>query len=206
VKSLSGFKVEYGPIRADDLPAFLDNGMTATREMRTKTFTLWERVELIPVELVDAVKYAALIALGFLLVGGLGGTNSYWSNVMEHGVRAVTALFSAVLAGAVLTPLLLPWLPGRAFASKGIVAGVLVSALLLTIGGLSLTGWPDRLESIGWLFLITSLSAYLAMNFTGASTYTSLSGVKREMRWAVPVEIAAAALGTVLWSASRVIA
>jgi len=61
-------------------------------------------------------------------------------------------------------------------------------------------------ESIGnpcLVFLITALSAYLAMNFTGASTYTSLSGVRREMRWAVPVEIAAAAVGLVLWSASR---
>ncbi|MDO9210860.1 MAG: mercury methylation corrinoid protein HgcA, partial [Deltaproteobacteria bacterium] len=47
--------------------------------------------------------------------------------------------------------------------------------------------------------LIPAISAYLAMNFTGASTYTSLSGVKKEMRWAVPVEIGAAAAGLVLW-------
>lgn len=206
VKALSGFKVVYGPIKAEDLPAFLDNGMTATREMRTKTFTLWERAELMPVELVDAVKYAALISLVFLLVAGLGGSGSYWSNMTAHGVRAVWAIFSGVVAGAVLTPLLLPWLPGRAFASKGIVAGLFVTAFLLMTGELSLAGWTDRLESIAWLLLITAISAYLAMNFTGASTYTSLSGVKKEMRWAVPVEIVAAAVGLVLWSASRVFA
>jgi acetyl-CoA decarbonylase/synthase complex subunit gamma len=44
------------------------------------------------------------------------------------------------------------------------------------------------------------LSAYFAMNFTGASTYTSLSGVKKEMQWAVPLQIAAAAVGLALWS------
>ena len=49
------------------------------------------------------------------------------------------------------------------------------------------------------LFLIPAIAAYLAMNFTGASTYTSLSGVKKEMRWAVPVEISAGALGLGLW-------
>jgi hypothetical protein len=44
------------------------------------------------------------------------------------------------------------------------------------------------------------------MNFTGASTFTSLSGVKKEMRWAVPLEIAAASLGIMLWIGSRVAA
>jgi hypothetical protein len=40
------------------------------------------------------------------------------------------------------------------------------------------------------LFLIASaLTAYFAMNFTGCSTFTSLSGVQKEMRIAVPVII-----------------
>ena len=39
------------------------------------------------------------------------------------------------------------------------------------------------------------------MNFTGASTFTSLSGVLREMRVAVPAQIVAGALGLVLWLA-----
>ena len=55
------------------------------------------------------------------------------------------------------------------------------------------------MEKLAWVLLIPAISAYLAMNFTGASTYTSLSGVKKEMRWAVPVEIGAAAAGLVLW-------
>jgi hypothetical protein len=60
-----------------------------------------------------------------------------------------------------------------------------------------------RLEGAAWIFLIPALAAYLAMNFTGSSTYTSLSGVKKEMRWAVPVEIGAAVIGLVLWVGAR---
>jgi len=150
VKRRSGFRVVYGPIKARDLPAFFDNGMNATPEMRLKTFGLWERLVLIPVELVDAVKYAALIAVVFLLAAGFGGPLSYWANVSEHGLRAVWAIFSGVAAGAILTPLLLPWLPGRAFASKGIVIGLLVSIFLVAAGVLSLSGWANRLETLAW--------------------------------------------------------
>jgi acetyl-CoA decarbonylase/synthase complex subunit gamma len=43
------------------------------------------------------------------------------------------------------------------------------------------------------------------MNFTGASTYTSLSGVKKEMKWAVPLEITAGVVGLGLWLGPRFI-
>lgn len=39
------------------------------------------------------------------------------------------------------------------------------------------------------------------MSFTGASTYTSLSGVVKEMRIAVPLQVAAAVVGVLLWVA-----
>jgi acetyl-CoA decarbonylase/synthase complex subunit gamma len=54
------------------------------------------------------------------------------------------------------------------------------------------------------LVLIITGSAYLGMNFTGASTYTSLSGVRKEMRWALPLEVGGAALALVLWVISLV--
>jgi acetyl-CoA decarbonylase/synthase complex subunit gamma len=43
------------------------------------------------------------------------------------------------------------------------------------------------------------------MNFTGASTYTSLSGVKKEMRIAVPLQLTAAIIGAGMWMVSRFI-
>jgi len=49
------------------------------------------------------------------------------------------------------------------------------------------------------LVSIPAMSAYLAMNFTGASTFTSLSGVRKEMRFALPLEIGGTAAGLALW-------
>jgi acetyl-CoA decarbonylase/synthase complex subunit gamma len=51
--------------------------------------------------------------------------------------------------------------------------------------------------------MIPAVASFLGMNFTGASTYTSLSGVRREMRVAVPLQILGAVAGLGLWLAGR---
>ena len=206
VKKLSGFKVTYGPIRSKDLPAFLDAGREATPEMRLKTFTAWERIELIPMELVGALKPGILIILIFFLLAFLGSSEEGWTNALSHGLFSVLAILAAILAGAVLTPLLLPWVPGRAFSVKGLSLGALFAAVVAVC---SWGGWITKvggLEILAWVLLIPALSAYLAMNFTGASTYTSLSGVRKEMRWALPLEIGAGIVGMILWLGSQFIA
>ena len=202
IKKLSGFKVIYGPIRATDLPAFLEAGLKATPEMRLKNFPTWERLVLIPVELVGALKTAAVILPVLFIISGLLGPKGFWPNVLSYGLFAALALLMAILAGAVLTPLLLPWLPGRAFSLKGVIVGLAAAAVLLAFRWGDLVAWEIRLEVIGWVLLTVAASAYLAMNFTGASTYTSLSGVKKEMRWALPLQIGVgiAGLGLWLWS------
>jgi acetyl-CoA decarbonylase/synthase complex subunit gamma len=206
VKQRSGFKVTYGPIRAEDLPAFLDAGMKATDEMRLKTFSIAERAVLIPMELVPALKVALPLAAVFLFLSGLGGPGAYWDNVARHGLLSVAALLAAVVAGAVLVPLLLPVLPGRAFAAKGLITGLAMAALVLLALAGDLWQWPARLEALAWLLLITALASYLGLNFTGASTFTSLSGVDKELRRSLPLQIAAAVIGIGLWVASRVTA
>jgi hypothetical protein len=206
VKKLSGFKVTYGPIRSKDLPAFLDAGREATPEMRLKTFTAWERMELIPMELVGALKPGILIIFIFFLLAFLVRSKDGWTNALSHGLFSVLAFLAAILAGAVLTPLLLPWVPGRAFSVKGLSLGALFAAVVAVC---SWGGWITKvggLEILAWVLLIPALSAYLAMNFTGASTYTSLSGVRKEMRWALPLEIGAGIVGMILWLGSQFIA
>jgi acetyl-CoA decarbonylase/synthase complex subunit gamma len=206
LKKLSGFKATYGPIRSKDLPAFLDTGFKATSEMRLKTFTTRERLELVPMELMGALKPGILVILIFFLLAFLGRSREGWTNALTHGLFSVLALLAAILAGAVLTPLLLPWLPGRAFSVKGLGLGAIFAAM----GAACLWGgWVTKasgLEILAWILLIPALSAYLAMNFTGASTYTSLSGVRKEMRWALPLEIGAGIVGMILWLGSQFIA
>jgi acetyl-CoA decarbonylase/synthase complex subunit gamma len=206
VKKLSGFKVIYGPVRATDLPTFLDNGFKATSEMRLKTFTTWERAELIPIELVGNLKAGMIVIPIFFLFTLLGKSGEGWTNTLGHGLFSILGMLTALLSGAVLTPLLLPWLPGRAFSVKGLSLGILFTIIL------SAFGWGDwitrtgRIEILAWLFLIPAVSAYLAMNFTGASTYTSLSGVRKEMRWALPIEVGAGMVGFILWFGAPYIA
>ena len=131
VKTETGFTVVYGPILAEDLPSFFDAGCKATPEMRRKRFPTWERVVLIPVELVVALKWFAIILPIVFLLGGLGGPNNFWMNASNYGLWAVLAMLGALFGGAVLTPFLLPVLPGRAFAVKGFVAGLMSAGVFL---------------------------------------------------------------------------
>ena len=206
VKKRSGFNVRYGPINARDLPAYIDAGFKATGKMRLKTFPLRERSVLIPVELVETIKPALLIAPVLFLLGGIGGPAGFWANALQDGAFAVLAFLSAIVGGGVLHPLLLPYLPGRAFSAKGLVLGAVVAVVMLSLRGYDPSQWAGRLGILAWLLIIPAVTAYLAMNFTGASTYTSLSGVNKEMRWALPVQIVMGAGGLIILVASRLIA
>ena len=205
VRQRSGFKVLYGPIRAADLPAFIDAGGRATPEMRHKRFPLIERIVLIPVELVTAFKFMLLVAIAFFLISGLGGPQGYWANALRSGTLVLLALAAALIGGVVLAPLLLPWLPGRAFSIKGLVAGILVVLPVAIWSGYASGGIAAQMELAAWLLLVPTISAFLAMNFTGASTYTSLSGVRKEMKIAVPLQIGASLVGLALWIGARVV-
>jgi hypothetical protein len=199
VKKETGFTVTYGPVQAGDLPAYLDAGGRATPEMRRRRFPLRERLALIPVELAGALKWLLVAMPLLLLLGGLGGPDDYWSNARQHGLFAGLVYLSGLLAGTVLMPLLLPVLPGRAFACKGLFAGLLMA---LPVFGWRLWGWSSPAvfwELIPLLLIMGAVSSYYGMNFTGSSTYTSLSGVRKEMRLAVPLQIGAGLTGLALW-------
>ena len=89
---------------------------------------------------------------------------------------------------------------------KGLILGLVVALILAAFRGEYLADLSSCFEILAWIGIIPAITAYLAMNFTGASTYTSLSGVKKEMRWAVPLEIGIGVVGLVLWIGSRFIA
>jgi acetyl-CoA decarbonylase/synthase complex subunit gamma len=203
VKKQSGFRAVFGPVRAKDLPAFLDAGMKATNEMRRVHFPLGERMVLIPVELVTGTKYFIFIAACLFLLAGFSRQGYSSSLAVAAGVPSAGLLLLAYLAGVVFGPMLLPWLPGRAFSVKGLWIGL---ALVAGLGWYNLPladaghNWPVM---IAWLLIIPAVSSFIVMNFTGASTYTSLSGVRREMRIAVPAQTIAAIIGLGLWIVGR---
>jgi len=206
VKRRTGFVVKWGPVMMTDLPAYLDARLKVSPGMRTKTFPLRERAALIPMELVGGWKPAALVLLVILLASGIGAPGGYLAGLLSSGITAAVTVLAALLSGAVLVPVLLPWLPGRAFSFKGlVVGGATAGALLLLRMGVP-AGLAQGLEAAAWLFLAASLTSFLAMNFTGASTYTSLSGVRKEMRLAVPMQAAGVALSAALLIGARLAA
>ncbi|MEE9121866.1 MAG: mercury methylation corrinoid protein HgcA [Syntrophobacteria bacterium] len=185
VKKATGFRVRYGPVRAGDLPQYLDNGLKATEETRQIRFSLWDRLVLTPVELVTAWKVSLVVLLLIFLLSGLERNGFSSAGALSRGFTPGLTYLGALLMGAVFTPVFLPWIPGRAFSLKGAQVGLLWALLLtLTVG----SHWSGA--SLVALFLIApALTAYFAMNFTGCSTFTSLSGVEKEMRIAMPVII-----------------
>ncbi len=205
VKQFSGFKVYYGPVQAADLPAYLDAGLKATQKMRVMPFLMKDRAILIPIELGGTMKPLAILSLMALLLATILGPGSALNNLAQNGVFAVLALVLSVIAGAVVHPLLLPWLPGRAFSFQGLIIGLTTALGLIAMRGIDWHLWGGRIEAAAWLLIVPAIAAYLAMNFTGCSTYTSLSGVKKEMRFALPAQITAAALGVVFWITSLIL-
>ena len=193
VTKRTGFSATFGPVRADDIQAYIADGYKATKAMRRVKFTFTDRLVLTPMELVPAVKMSLPI-MGVMLI-----TNQLAKR--PFGKYDLAAYAGAILTGSVITPLLLPYIPGRAFAWKGWVLGLCSTAAIL---GKS-KGFEEgnRLMSAGQLLLFPALSSFLAMNFTGSTTYTSPSGVKKEMKQALPLMIGAGAVGAALMIGSH---
>jgi acetyl-CoA decarbonylase/synthase complex subunit gamma len=201
IKSNTGFTVVYGPVRAEDIPDFMNAGMKATKEMRAVHFSLLDRMKLIPVELAYGKKYLLLVPAVFLILSGLNRTGYSIDRAYSDGLRSVFLLFVAYVTGCGITPALLPWVPFKRFALKGLLTGWLAALLLAYFHLLG----QGILEIISWFLMMGGLSSFLSMNFTGTSTFTSLSGVQKEMKTAVPMQIAMASLGVIIWIVSKFI-
>lgn len=189
VKQVTGFTVEYGPVRASDLPAYLAADRKATPRMRKIDFHFGDRFVLTPMELVPAMRKFPLFLIAVLVVFGLAPQGVLFKTALIRGGPFAVAGLVAVIAGTFLAPLLLPILPFRSFALKGAVLGLAASAAL-AFGIPSF--WDGVLAQALMAVTVTSISSYLALMFTGSTTFTSISGVRKELRIAVPTYIVGA--------------
>jgi len=194
VKRNSGFTVVWGPMRAADLPAFLREGQQVAPDMRRLTFKLWERLVLTPVEIYLIIKPAFIGLIAVLLLSGFGPWGYSWTTAWSRWLLAAPAFVAGLLAGAVLVPALLPWLPFRAFFLKGLLVGLAAAYGVLRWYGAAT--WPAM---AGQVLLCLAISSYAAMNFTGATPFASPSGVEKEMRLAIPLQGIMLAASLVLW-------
>ncbi len=199
VKELSGFRIIFGPIRAEDIPTFLEAGRKTTPPMRRVNFTFGNRLTLIPNELVTSAKYVLFAAACFLLLSGFGSGIYSLDRVVTYGLVSALILLAAFIMGTILPQALLPWIPGQAFALKGAWVGLLLAAAIWWGASVYPGSFKNTLMLISWFFMIPATVSFIAMNFTGSSTYTSLSGVLKEMKYALPFQIGGAAIGLILW-------
>lgn len=185
-----GFSAEFGPVRAQDLPRYLDQG--EDESMREVTFTLKERAEVIPVELVlgwKPILVAFAVAAILSLIGHEFSLGAVWSRWLVATGGTLLGLF----CGSVLFPLLLPWLP-RNFSLGGAGLG-LAGALTLPLFFPS-APWPVLVGAGLWA---VAFSSWLGLNFTGSTPYTSPSGVEKEMRLAIPALAVCTLLAAILF-------
>ncbi|MGA8752151.1 MAG: mercury methylation corrinoid protein HgcA [Candidatus Deferrimicrobium sp.] len=195
VRKGCGFSVVYGPVRAREIRSFLEAGMKASPAMRRVGFPTMDRLVLTPVEIAGALRPAGWAAVVLFLLSGVGPGFFSLGAAWERGLAAVAALAAGILAGGVVTPVLLPWLPGRAFSVKGGLAG----GGLAACAAMWYRGALDPPGALALLLAMTAVSSFFAMNFTGATPFTSPSGVEKEMRRALPVQAGLTVLAGLLW-------
>ena len=173
VKKRTGFWVEYGPVRAADLPEYLKTH-TASPEMRKVEFPLRDRLVLIPVDVIRLIPYTLAAAILMYFAGG-------WFSSL--------ATITTVLAGTVLFPILLPWIPTHNFSTKGFLVGALAALPFALSPFLRHPNWSwyhQVGQALEFLLAMPAVTAFIALNFTGSTTFTSRSGVKREMFAYIP--------------------
>jgi len=201
VKEATGYQVKFGPVRAEDIKNYISAGYKKDEVSRTVQFKMRDRFILTAVELANSLRYLIIAIILFALISGIHSEGYSFELIWKEGLKATLLLLAAYLSGAFLAPLLLPFLPFRHFGGKGMLSGILVFALIAIFGNLHL----NLLSLLAWLLISGAISSYLTMNFTGASTYTSLSGVRKEMGIFVPVQIAFALAGLTLLLISKLL-
>jgi hypothetical protein len=194
VRTASGFEIVWGPVRTGDIAVFLENPCRADDPMRRVTFNIAERMALSPVELSLALKPSLIILVVMWGLSGIGpelfSVGAAWSRWQLFAPVFIAGL----LSGTIITPAFLPWLPFRAFYLKGIVASLPAVGLIVWQ---QYNIWDPEL--LAMILVCISMSSYGAMNFTGATPFVSPSGVEKEMRQAIPVQLVLSLTALIMW-------
>ena len=192
VKERSGFHIKYGPVRAGDIPEYLSTKKVSAEARRVK-FTLGDRLTLVPVEFVQVILPLLIVAVVLFFTVGL--------------IPAL-ALAGSVIAGTALFPAMLPWLPTKNFSTKGFILGGLVASVFGLAHMLNRLDQPliyILVSTLAYVITLPPVTAFLALNFTGATTFTSRSGVRKEINTYFPAMVWMAGAGLILFIAAIII-
>ncbi len=184
---MTKFKIVYGPVRACDIKQFMANGMKKDAGMSEVSFNWKERLTVAPVELVQSMT----LILALVIMGSIFSLPFDRNYIQRLSVILIQYIVS-VLAGVFIFPLLLPYLPFKAFSLKGAVLGLLYCLLMALIFRFSLYGF--LLLSL----IIMPVISFISLNFTGSTTFTNQTGATLEVKTSVPVMAVVFICGIVL--------
>jgi len=200
----AGFEVVYGPVRSKDIRAFLENGMVKTEEMSQVEFKFLDRLVLTPMEFIPDLKYALPFLFVLLLFNVTVNGGKSLSYITGLTLINYIPLFIALLVGSIMVPLLLPYIPFRAFSMKGASLGSIWSLFFFFNPGLFMV--PDELFiKLAYVAFILFISSYSALQFTGSSTYTSFSGTTKETAYSIVAGGLLCAAGLILLIAYKLL-
>lgn len=187
VQKRAGFRVYFGPVDARDIAAYVQAGYKKTKEMSIIEFSMLDRLVLTPMEINPITKKYPWFAAGILLLFGLQPSGFLFEKAWAGGASFLLLGLVSILAGAFLTPVLLPFVPCRSFAIKGWVVGML--SVVLAVQVFSVVDRHNTIMlAVAYLFF-PAVSSYIALQFTGSTTFTGMSGVKKELKIGIPVYI-----------------
>jgi hypothetical protein len=194
VKRDTGWQVKFGPVRARDIRAFLSNGFKKSSEMRRIFFPLAERMAIAPTELVQSWP----LLLGIVAASALIGL-PFDAGYAGRLLATCLPLLGAVGVGTLLFPAVLPYVPFRAFSLKGALLGALWGIAISLVVRTSLPG------AVALTLMAMPIVAFLSMNFTGSSTFTSQPGAALEVRRGLVPMISSLTMGLGLTVLTRVL-
>lgn len=175
VEKISGFKIYYGPVHVKDLDNFVDRNYKKTPMASQVQFNLWDRLTVLPLEWSKPTLVLILLSILFRFI-----------SFLDQGLIVFPII--GVLVGVFILPIILPFRPFRMFYLNGLVLTLTFSIFYMTLQGFTFI-------NIGASLLASVWSGYLAYKFTGSTTFTSLSGVKEELKQALPIFISVSSMG-----------
>jgi NAD-dependent dihydropyrimidine dehydrogenase PreA subunit len=146
VKEETGFRVRFGPVRAEDLRSYLGAGMKKSPEMMRVDFALRHRLDMV-------VSMNFIIWVPLAVLFGI-----FWPGQLIH----LTLLFWGL---ALFSYILFPWIPGRTGWRKALVVALLVVVTYL-LSGVTFNSDPVAY----WQWMIGGVLLALTIGFDLAGT------------------------------------
>ena len=171
IRSESGFRVRWGPVRAADIPSYLDNGMKKDGKMRLVEFPVIDRLEM------------CTAALGFYSILILLPVFIFWR-------EKFWPITLTLLGLSYIYALVHPWLPGRDGLYKSVPLALIA---LVFLGGYSRLYAPMQDQAIyNWGFALAGLSIFIASEMQGMSPL--MRGEQANWGWEVIIGLTLAGL------------